>query len=499
MPTVSPRMFTEGDIAPPRIGGGEMEYDVQFDRAPSQPEDNSLLSPKSLEAIGQPFHQDGSTYWLANGGNLHTDVRRIEYATGEGDSARIIAAYDLGGMEIIAALAREGGARAYRHAGITVPPTRDGKDFKSLGYHQNFTTIRQTDMDTVRGIWDTYQASRVWAWGGIVGKHGFELSQKARGIGWPSSLHARDRTTEGIKPMGWIKIADGDVYSIYENYGCPWVRVEGRVVDAGFSRWARWMSEAVGSLVLRFPERRELFGDKMPLSRIQFTQPVQALSRINKDLTFKKTYFTKTGKSITAIDANELFAEYGDYLRQRIQLPAEEHRAVDELFDIAARLRRVDIPNGDIRALAGRVDFAARLAYLWKKGFAPQEITSTNRDAVDHSLLWSRIEPHGPGYTYWNNIYTNPNLATQAPDPVGQDLIRRHIHQPCTTTRAALRSAVVTNPNLRNNSHVQISWRHIHNNHTPGYPAAHRRRSVWMEPYDHDLTQLVDIGGLPPA
>lgn len=497
MSAVTPESFMKGDEAPRRVGGIEAEYDTQFDSTDDR-YDTSLLNAELLSRLGLRYCNNGNTsmFWLTNGGVLHPDVSRIEFSGGECDAAEDIAASDAAGLEITADLVAAGKARLYRHSGTMITRQIDREvvdSFKSLGHHRNRTsTLQAASIYNARSsllldLVDTNQATRFWAWAGMVGKHGFELSQKGRGIGSSTSFRQGLRTEEGAKPMGWVKLSDSDVYRTSQNIPSPWVRVEERVVDAGFSRWASWMSEATGSLMLRFVERADIFGKNMPLNRLQLVNPVEVLHIASTDLTLSTKFANKAGERLTVIEMNELIGEYGDYLRQRIYLPKAEHEAVDELYKIATDARNIDIPNGDLRAIGNRVDFAARLKYLLKKGFPIETLTCRNRDAVDHSLLWSRVEPIGPGLTHWNNLYDNEKFAGKVPDPVGGDLIDYYYERPCSTTRAAIRGLAVATPFFRYNPQVRISWPYISNGASD--------RIIWLEPYDTDPGALNYVAG----
>jgi len=234
------------------------------------------------------------------------------------------------------------------------------------------------------------------------------------------------------------------------------------------------MTEAVGSLMLRFAERKDVFGKEMSLQRLRLVEPVRTLRTASLDLTLSKKYATKSYEEQSIIDMNWLIVEYGDYLSERVLLPPAELAALDELVEICDRLERADIPNGDVESIKYHIDFAPRLKYLLKF-FPMSNIWAGNRNAVERSLAWSRAEPAGPGLKFWEMAYANGN----APDPIGDDLITYHTSKPCQTTRSAIRGAAAEDPWLRQNV-SGMSWQYI----------GVGDRRLWLDQYDSDPSVL---------
>lgn len=462
-------------VAPRRIGGFEGEYDIQIPgETKEEPLDSTLFEPRYIAASGlSAFRINSNAFWLPNGGSLHPDVKRSEYSGPEGDTAEVRAAFAQAGTELNRKLAATyPGARMYLHSGTTI-----GEDSATLGFHRSFMAPRPIANQRLPGLIDAHQATCVWAWGGAIGIHGFELSQKAAGLreeGLPTVYRMGNRrTTEGKKPMGWIKVGDGDVYPKRSSNDIPpWVRIENRIVDGIFSRWATWMSEATGSLVLRFAEHPEVFKkNDLPIDVLPLKNSVATLLGASKDLTFKQTYETVAGKNWTVLNMQEKIAEYGDYLRQRILLPSAEHQSIDELFDICNRLSRTNIYEGDVSPILKYIDFAPRALYL-HKFFDLSEIKSSNLDAVERNLLWNRILPSGPGLKYWTNVYAKG----LAPDPIGEKLLAEYLTNPCETTRSVVRSQAVQHAFYRRRLQA-LSW---------PYLSFLRGRTIWLDPYQND-------------
>jgi hypothetical protein len=310
----------------------------------------------------------------------------------------------------------------------------------------------------------------------MVGEQGFEFFQKAPGVGAPTSPAHVNRTHEGKKPMGWIKVDDPDVFNPSGTDQPLWLRLESRTVDGGFSRWEAFMSEAIGSLVLRLVEHQRILGKAKPLQRIALRDPVAAYKTVSADLGFKQTYLSCAGRRLGALDYQKLIADYGNYVRQRIELPEAEHSAVDMLFDIIERLEHSNIAAGDVGLLKPYVNFAPRLAYIGKF-FEPPLMHSGNRDAVERSLQWSRIQPAGPGLRYWQLMYEKG----KAPDPTGDNLIEHHLIHPAADTRAAMRVNGLFEPPF-NKSVNDVSWRWLRIG----------QQIIWLYPYETDLQRAVD-------
>ncbi len=443
---VTPEDYILG--APERITGTETECDIQT------PPDGwlneiSLLYASTLDRAGlrSTYYKQGGTIWLSNGGSLHPDRANIvEYSSFESISRRVAAAGNLGSMRLVGRLCEaQGNAELYQHSGTMIDDR-----ISTLGNQHSSMTPLLAATEGLAGVIDADQATRVWAWAGMVGLSGYELSQKARGIGTPTLYATPNRTQEGSKPMGWIRLNDKDVFT---EHGA-WARSERRTQDIGFSRWAAYMNEVTNSLVHRFSEHSRVFNKKdHPFKTLPFVDPVDVLHSVSQDLTLSQAYVTKEGKTRTAIDTQRLIAKYGHYLRERVELPQEEFDGVDMLDDICDRLDRVDMPNGDVNSILYHVDFAPRFKYLLKHFGDIKRLHSRNHDAVARSLLWDRAYPSGPGLRFWDTRYARG----EAPDPIGDALIDYHTTHPDPKTRSAIRGAIAANPITR--WHIkEMSW-----------------------------------------
>jgi hypothetical protein len=414
-------------------------------------------------------------------------VGRVEYSSFEGDDAASMAAGNFVGIATMRQLAAaQPEARVFLHSGTLVGVQPNGERFtprfRTLGYHESHSmpwAVALNMYSELAGAVDADQATRIWAWGGMVGVNGLELSQKARGIGNPTLPHVGPRVTEGKKPMGWIKLDESDVFRIPKDSLPHSVRIERRVIDGNFSRWAKWMTAAMGSLTLRFAEHRQMFKED-PLRVLPFDNPVATLKATSLDLAMKRAYLTRQGKTRTAIETQELIANYGNELRQGVEIPADEYAAVDELINICGRLSRCNLPEGDTSPIMRYVDFAPRMTYLAKEGFAPDQIRSDNRKALDANFSWNRIQPSGPGMNYWASVYKKG----KAPDPVGDELIAAHMATPYPGTRAVLRGTVVLDPRLRKIT-TRMDWHYIEIG----------GKVLWLDSFDNDVSVLPSANG----
>ncbi|HSX30118.1 MAG TPA: proteasome accessory factor PafA2 family protein [Candidatus Saccharimonadales bacterium] len=458
---VRPYDFLTGGPVPGRIQGWEGEYDIQFPGEKTivggeiviARKDSLLLRTTAFKRAGIITFHHGINHWLTNGGNFHLDVGLVESSSGELITPSEMAANKVGTTRRIGALtATVKGAEAHLHAGTTI-----GTSTRSTGFHDN-SMLPYTVADNARGIMprllDSFDATRIASWGGRVGTHGFELSQKARSIGEPTTYAVGSRTAEGSKPMGWIKMGDFDVFGGSDRD--RWARSERRVVDPLFSRVATFISACTDSLMLRLIEHRRTLPRKMPLGKLMLQDPLSNLHEVSTDITLKKIYPTiDKNYTVTALNLQELYNDYFNQIATEVELPADELEGIVLHRKVYDRLGKLDMPNGGLESAIGWVDWVAHFAFL-RRRIPPKDIRASNAEAVQRSIVWDTVQPEGPAMTYWNYLYD----TGQAPDPLGDDLITYMQKYPSPHTRAAVRGNLVRNHSTRGRLQA-VDWKAI--------------------------------------
>ncbi|HEY5805804.1 MAG TPA: proteasome accessory factor PafA2 family protein, partial [Candidatus Saccharimonadales bacterium] len=413
--------------APPRIIGTEAEYAVVIDgsRVPSKLTSFRYIGRSGLAdelGVFPPLsHMNplNANVWLGGGGGrVCIDLDHLEHCSPEMLGPLLAAAANFAGIAVVSRLCEayrelhpKANIRAYRRAGDTI-----GQNTETNGFHDNFLIpgrLVKDDGPLLRALLSTYLGTRSWAWAGTVGPEGFELSQKAAGIGSIATTAQTTpaRTAKRAKPMAWIKTHESD-YDILADE--DWARAETRYAEAGFSRFSRYLALATNSLTFRLLEHKRIFRQGM-LENLILHDPIQATHRISQDLTLRQSFRLRNGQDATAIGIQEGLAIAALKLADEIQLPDDELKAGHLWIDICDRMRRSNPAKGEVLPIINFVDFAGKLWYVRRHVPEIHTIHSHNYEALFRSLIWDQFFPEGPGVLFWRSR----NQRDDASDPIG--------------------------------------------------------------------------------
>lgn len=474
----TPRHFATG--APERLIGLEVEYAVLVN---GEREPEKLVNGEYIESAG--LSQQFGTYpkpknigwqvWLGKGGgNIHTDVGHLEHCTYEMLGPRRATAADFGGMTVVSRLCDaymranpDKKVKAFRRAGDTI-----GEKTETNGLHVNLLIPRWVLDERAQLLVEkssTHLATRSWAWSGTVGPDGFELSQKAAGIGSMVTTQSDTppRTTRGGKPMGWVKIPSNDSDILI---GEDWSRFEVRHDEAGFSHAARFLGIGALSLMLRLIEHQEKLKGKlkdMALTDNILLRPVAAAHAVSRDLTLRQPLQTCSGKTMTAIDIQEHDALMAMELSKEVELPSDELLACRMWLDICDRMRKADPSKRELDSIIDFVDFAPKLLYVSKNHarstksdpvyFQPEEIQSNNIEVLFRNLIWDQFYPAGPGLALWQRLYERHRQAGDTEfDPIGNAFITRTLNTAPVGTRGGIRGRAIAEGEA-----TAVSWNEL--------------------------------------
>lgn len=382
--------FTESP--PQRTIGTEAECDVQ-----TKSSSDKLGGYLTDLAIKNAGYTSVSGY-LENGYRLYVDGHQIEVDTPECLGPEQAAIADLAGVVLLQKVVAASGLEpkaVHRHTGTVVQDVEE-----TSGYHENYLIPRDIALDRLMDtVVASHLTSRAWSGAGQVGRAGFELWQKATGIGEPPITRLLERRTpHGKKPMAMIPPVDNDTDTI----GNPdWARLEVRFADAGLSPYSRYMSLATTSIVLRLIEHSQLI-DNTELVNMGFLNNANAARIFSRDLTFTETAETQDHSVISAVDYQEMLALNAHKLSQVVELPEDEVRAIGLWLTLCDELRYADLEKGEYGKLIGLLDFAPRHRYL--TGHFPGKITSYDAKVRGANLAWDTILPEGGASLYWKKF-----------------------------------------------------------------------------------------------
>jgi hypothetical protein len=321
----------------------------------------------------------------------------VEYAAAESLGPLQATCAEMAGQTIVAMAASEKVGdkhQIYRRTGTG----HDTSKRTSVGYHQNLLTPPYEDKEIQRRdalIMGSYLATRViWAGSGMVDEE-FVLSQKAHDVSRTRQEIVRvgamrNRITERDKPLlSWSTGTSGNI----ESHAQDWERLEIRYADAVHSPWARFMSMATASLVLRICENSEKF-DANVWSELMFESLPSVVQKASADLSFKEMHKTQSGHSVSPLEMQRKFATMAIELSKMVDLPEDEVMAAHEWLRVCDDLEQVDIAYPEtLKKICDRVEWAARYLALRSKVGA-SAINRNNKDAVNVDLAWDQIYPH---------------------------------------------------------------------------------------------------------
>lgn len=375
-------------------------------------DDSAVLSWAVRHAIGNAV--------LANGARLYVDHAHPEYSSPEVLSAREGLLYDRAGELVAAETMRRLDATAEIPSVVLYKNNTDSKG-ASYGTHENYLLDRAIPFERVVEALVPFFASRAVITGsGRVGRGtrgqepGFQISSRAdffeAEVGLETTLN-RPIVNSRDEPH-----ADASRHR----------RLHVIVGDATQVETATYLKLGMTSLVLAALEAEQRTGVAI-LPRLVLADPVEAIHAISHDPGLRATVPTADGEEITALGIQRRYAE---------AIAAHADRADAETADVLDQwLELLDILERDPRAAADRVEWAAKLdlleGYRARHGLAWDD---PRLQAID--LQFSDLRPE-------RSLYRRLAAAGRVRTLVGEDEVRRAVHEPPASTRAHLRGGLI--------------------------------------------------------
>lgn len=410
-------VYTPEDFAgctpPPRVMGTEMEYSL------SKRQTNSFGETTAITKVIRDIHGGyPEESFMPNGSRIYADVGNIEYATPEclGPAESVCA--EIAGQNMVErgfSRWRNGKEHLYRRTGGIDSTGLES----SVGYHQNFLTppyasLLEQQYDAQ--IIGAHLVSRViWSGNGnLTTKYNF--SQKAHDIqngvyyGGPHNNYFNsqilrigdhgERVRAKQKPLlVWSRSGEG----MMEAHADGWERLEVRYADANHSPWARFMSMATTSLVLRLLEHKDSF-DLDVWQGLRIKKLSAAVMQISADTNMQQRYEMVSGEKLKALDLQRRLANMALELSQKVELPDDEQSAAFKWREVCDDLDSYEKDNPEsLRLLSNRIEWAARLRAMKRQNQRKgrKMIARHNHTAVAVDQAWDVIYPTSIASTYW--------------------------------------------------------------------------------------------------
>ena len=418
------------DSPPERIIGTECEYSIQAVEKLS-----GFLSPEQREKIG--LASIGS--WSSNGARIYGELGQLEYAAPESLGPRDAVISDFAGILVMKKLVENSDVYnrgLHRITGSFYEP--NGTSSTTRGYHENYLMPNARAKSYLfKTVMPSFLASRVWAGQGTLLPHGYVLSQKVWDIGDAEIVGSTSnrRTFAKRKPM--IMYVNED-QSVEKN----WCRVELRYADGGMSPHVRLASLGAASLVMRLIEHPRFLPTGVVLNKVAVRNPEHAAKIYARDLTLKNTFYSESGRNISALDIQESLIEVCDDMAADIKLPKDELTALDIWRDIISRLRTANLPEGDYAGLEKITDNVALLYYL-RRLAEHNDMNVRNMKALEATLKWDMLLPKDGGAVRWWRLFSSPHIPNNE--------VETRVKQP-PNTRAARRGRLVRERKLSNSN-----------------------------------------------
>jgi hypothetical protein len=527
--SIRPEDFVRNDgTAPRRLGGTEFEHDVQYDPAAQVPyrffedaEENGsvaesgrarsrklevmdFITADTARAAGYSalgFHERTSEarVWLGNGDLLYPENNLQEWSSKERIGPKKIAASDISSIIVVPEILSHSQyaeyiTGIYRRTGHISADYQDknGRLVRgrqtTTGHHLNLITTNQifrTSRQRERlRLLASNLITQVWGWNGLVGKDGYEWSQKWRGMGdTPVTLSLADRINHGAKPTILIRNQSNDDSDV--NPDLSLARVEMRHLNGSFSRLGSFLKAGVGSLVMRLIEHWDfLESHGVELSGLHIEEHLGTLERIATSTHLEPKFRLADGREVYAdnLQSMQLDAVVKMVEIMGMELPADEAQALEPWARANDAMRFVREGNGlereRLAGLAVTSDAARKLMVLTKR-FPGQPLTVHNQRAVFVDTDYDRISTDHEG---------NPGLGMriaqqksfQAIDEeyVPEHMVREAVMSPDANTRSLGRAALVGRPS---GNITGLSWSGVQ----VADCAAYDRR--WANPYKPGL------------
>lgn len=472
-----------GNYPPQRVIGSECEYDIQLLTRSArtsqtglyQPLLSDYMQPSAMRQVGfqtMTTNEDRPTaeHWLSNGALIYKDLGFFEYSTQEALGPRAAAAADAAGIIAVAKIVSASGHDEY-HQGVFRRTGSAYPNQATSGYHQNF--LVPADLPT-RGdgqamrVLATDVATRAWAWNGTVGQHGYEWSQKFRGIGKSFTTSLDDRASHGNKPLIMFRSlsnGDADVNPMAE-----WGRIELRGIDAPLSRTSMYLGFAATSLTLRLAEHWPIVKDK--LQGVELRDPVRDMYRIATSRSLETLVQTVDGQMVTAGNIQEQLALAQIYLSGKVRLPADEVAATSLRLTAADYQQRTE--TSDSLEVLSTISDTARKLLVLRKHLPTDAVTSQDAKARGIDWFYDRIDTSAKGVGYGLRLASTVQAYANIDEKhVPQATVDQAFHKPDDTTRSSQRADFV---NSQNPDVHKMYW-------SRAQDESGRRIVEWSDPY----------------
>jgi proteasome accessory factor A len=431
----------------PRLMGTETEFNpvlVSRDGEDSLLETDKLALPDGVV--------ERSTF-LSNGGRFYSWSQIPEYSTPECISfADVVYSEEVGEQFMLHALQEyidnhRDIARASLHKRTATTAfyegdssaLREGCAIRSWGYHENYLTSRKSfraplTWDLVKGHLATRNVlvgSGFW-WPTPQDITRVLPSQKLTDI-------VAETSSDTTKSKPLLNTRDEPHANQTE-----WARLHITSGDSNIAPWSSWLKFGTTSLVLRLAETGygKKIEDYLPQNVLRATTQIARLGNL-------ATFTNRRGRTMRAIDQQELFAEAGLDLAEHVALPEEEKAVLKEWH------QAIDDFKKDPALLAERTEWIGR--WKWLEAVAERTSRADKVSALrDADKLWDKLYPiPGPDAATSNGIGFKKRAKMVFPgyDPLGHEAL---VQEAPEGTRAALRAEYVRLHHSHQN--VEINW-----------------------------------------
>lgn len=415
---------------PPRIFGSETEYTssngiediflprgMHPDTGVEQQVLDDFIPPEIVVGIGRHTMQSAV---LTTGGEMYLDCGDIvEYATPECNTPKELVGHIRAGEEAVLQTlnnADETFSHVFlrrmmltKRAGFAHVQTGSGVLMieNSLGHHENYYSPMpeypkhslardklEEEMkasEPMQQIIGFLALRKIIDGVGMVDYDNYSISQKA--------------TAFDINNMFTVSTTHGKKIALRVQQD----RLEIRTGEGSKSDWAEEFKYSLTSLILRLVEH-----GKYP-RELMLDNPQTALNILCEDP--KAKVALKNGDEMRGMDilknlvdeAMELHIEHPD-------APRYERKAALDFYDFYSDLENINLRDNDAKALADRIDWAARFNFLVRRGGTYETLNTRNLNAVRDDLKWDIVGEkdiarkyfHKFGHTALRGIYLPP-------------------------------------------------------------------------------------------
>lgn len=378
---------------PERAFGSEVEYTHRReivqpfkDRYLDAPESQLIfyVSPEYAVAPGRNHHDSVIT---RNGGELYLDLTSLEFATPECRTPSELVTHERAGEVIVAdvvdRLSNHFGTKekVFKRTGYVdtvVADKRFSQD--SIGYHESYTSMNEftthsastaygketKKLKEAQCLCDFLALRKLIDGAGMVANNHFSLSQKSRAINF--NYYRKEGVRGGTKEPFYIKSS----------------RLEVRAGENSKSDWATEFTFGVTSLVLRLLEHQ-----RYP-EHLMLRDANDAARRVAR--TPNAAVALQSGITMRAIDVLKEIVEEAYALASAYpDMPEYEEKAFQDFQKFYADMHRISLRDHDVKALADRINWAARFDFLVKAGATYDTFTASDLNQISHDLVWDRI------------------------------------------------------------------------------------------------------------